>query len=351
MTNTNAVLHAAIMNIPCDVEGRSGVQAMSFKLGHRQARHAAAELVFSNPQAIAQDAISDTTPALAVEAQPVASDESCAPVECGACHGSGWVVRDADIGTDQECFSCGGSGTDEDASAILAAAKPAAAPDGMHSNHLVNALQKIARWHDEFPATGKTWDDGTPMSYGAANGSNGERDYMRQVALDALAASRIPAAVGALHDIANMLEGYAESYDAMARQNPANPTVRCGDIATDIRQNMKAYVLAATSSPPAEASSVRKALEQAAQIAQNFGPSRPIGSRRPSEIERGRWQGEQAASGGIAAAIRVLQGKPEAPTCKRCYGVGLVGGTSLEDDDKDFCPECKGKPEAPKGGE
>lgn len=31
---------------------------------------------------------------------------------CGACHGSGWVTRDADIGTDQECFVCDGTGAD-----------------------------------------------------------------------------------------------------------------------------------------------------------------------------------------------------------------------------------------------
>lgn len=51
------------------------------------------------------------------------------------------------------------------------------------------ALQRISRWFGEFHETGKTWDDGTPMSYGAANGSNGERDYMRQVASDASAAT------------------------------------------------------------------------------------------------------------------------------------------------------------------
>jgi hypothetical protein len=27
---------------------------------------------------------------------------------CGVCGGSGWVVRDPDIGTDQECFGCHG---------------------------------------------------------------------------------------------------------------------------------------------------------------------------------------------------------------------------------------------------
>jgi hypothetical protein len=34
---------------------------------------------------------------------------------CGACNGTGWMVRDPDIGTDQECFACDGSGVFEDA--------------------------------------------------------------------------------------------------------------------------------------------------------------------------------------------------------------------------------------------
>jgi hypothetical protein len=48
------------------------------------------------------------------------------------------------------------------------------------------ALERISKWFDEFPPTGRTWDDGTAMSYSAAFGSNGERDFMRQVAADAL---------------------------------------------------------------------------------------------------------------------------------------------------------------------
>jgi hypothetical protein len=32
---------------------------------------------------------------------------------CGGCGGSGWVTRDPDIGTDQECFVCEGKGTIE----------------------------------------------------------------------------------------------------------------------------------------------------------------------------------------------------------------------------------------------
>lgn len=48
------------------------------------------------------------------------------------------------------------------------------------------ALQKIEEW--ELPPTGKFWDkeQTEPMSYGAAYGSNGERDYMRQIARTAL---------------------------------------------------------------------------------------------------------------------------------------------------------------------
>ncbi len=50
------------------------------------------------------------------------------------------------------------------------------------------ALERIARWHGEFPETGKFWDEEKtrPMSYATAYGSNGERDFMRQLALDAL---------------------------------------------------------------------------------------------------------------------------------------------------------------------
>ncbi len=62
----------------------------------------------------------------------------------------------------------------------------------------IEALTKIARWHGEFPDTGRTWDHGTPMSYGAAFGSNGERDYMRQVALDVLAALQAALAQGSI---------------------------------------------------------------------------------------------------------------------------------------------------------
>lgn len=50
----------------------------------------------------------------------------------------------------------------------------------------VAALMKINRWFGEFPETGRKWGNGTDMSYLACYGSNGERDFMRGVARDAL---------------------------------------------------------------------------------------------------------------------------------------------------------------------
>ncbi len=53
------------------------------------------------------------------------------------------------------------------------------------------ALERIERWHGEFPPTGKTWpESGNPVSYGSQYGSNGERDYMRAVARAALGATK-----------------------------------------------------------------------------------------------------------------------------------------------------------------
>jgi hypothetical protein len=44
--------------------------------------------------------------------------------------------------------------------------------------------------------------------------------------------------------------------------------------------------------------------EACAQIAADYGPSRPIVSKNPSSQIVGRWEGEQAASAAIDAAIR-----------------------------------------------
>ncbi|MBN9028919.1 MAG: hypothetical protein J0I23_03860 [Rhizobiales bacterium] len=50
----------------------------------------------------------------------------------------------------------------------------------------------------------------------------------------------------------------------------------------------------------------REALEEAAKVAKDFGPSRPIVGRNPTSTIVGRWEGEQAASAGIASLIRAL---------------------------------------------
>jgi len=68
---------------------------------------------------------------------------------------------------------------------LYTAPQPAApAPDVAG---LVEALEIIRDW-SAFPETGETWDSGKPMSYGACYGSIGERDFMRNVAAQAIAA-------------------------------------------------------------------------------------------------------------------------------------------------------------------
>jgi hypothetical protein len=54
---------------------------------------------------------------------------------------------------------------------------------------LRGALERIERWFGEFPQTGQTWNDGSEMSYAACFGSNGERDFMRDIARAALSSS------------------------------------------------------------------------------------------------------------------------------------------------------------------
>lgn len=55
------------------------------------------------------------------------------------------------------------------------------------NGRLREALEIIETWK-AFPATGKSWHDdpARPMSYGFCYGSNGERDFMRDVARSAL---------------------------------------------------------------------------------------------------------------------------------------------------------------------
>lgn len=74
--------------------------------------------------------------------------------------------------------------------AIFAAIEDSVAEERKRIACAVHALERISRWVGEFPETGRFWDEpknAQPMSYSACYGSNGERDYMRKVALDALA--------------------------------------------------------------------------------------------------------------------------------------------------------------------
>jgi hypothetical protein len=54
--------------------------------------------------------------AISAGRQAIAEMEKQEPVACGHCNGSGRMMRDPDIGTDQECFVCEGSGVFKDTS-------------------------------------------------------------------------------------------------------------------------------------------------------------------------------------------------------------------------------------------
>lgn len=55
---------------------------------------------------------------------------------CGACNGSRRMPRDPDIGTDQECFVCDGSG-------VIAANEAKAAPAVPDTDELESALERL----------------------------------------------------------------------------------------------------------------------------------------------------------------------------------------------------------------
>ena len=48
------------------------------------------------------------------------------------------------------------------------------------------ALERIAKWFGEFPAVEDSHNPGGVISYGYAYGTNGERDFMRKIAKEAL---------------------------------------------------------------------------------------------------------------------------------------------------------------------
>lgn len=65
------------------------------------------------------------------------------------------------------------------------------------------ALKRIAAW-DNFPRVPDRENPGETISYGYAYGSNGERDYMRKVARDALAGK--PAVLSGLQTLKGVAE-------------------------------------------------------------------------------------------------------------------------------------------------
>jgi hypothetical protein len=56
---------------------------------------------------------------------------------CGGCGGSGWVPRDPDIGTDQECFVCDGNGTVEPEQPAPVQQEPVAVVSGYYGGQCV----------------------------------------------------------------------------------------------------------------------------------------------------------------------------------------------------------------------
>jgi hypothetical protein len=64
------------------------------------------EAITAVKRALANEALEK----MAENARELGLDYEPAKELCGGCKGSGWVSRDPDIGTDQECFVCGGSG-------------------------------------------------------------------------------------------------------------------------------------------------------------------------------------------------------------------------------------------------
>lgn len=54
------------------------------------------------------------------------------------------------------------------------------------AERLRSALEKIEAWHGAFPPTGKFHPEGGEMSFGWCFGSNGEREFMREIARAAL---------------------------------------------------------------------------------------------------------------------------------------------------------------------
>lgn len=90
---------------------------------------------------------------------------------------------------------------------------------------LIAALAHVERW--DLPDSGRKWDDGTPMSYSAAYGSNGARDYMRLIARTALAGVRTgdlrASLKSASDEVARWPDSKRESADATCDGDTVQP--------------------------------------------------------------------------------------------------------------------------------
>lgn len=97
-------------------------------------------------------------------------------------------MRPADEAADAH-YDCGkGCGSPKTAVELLDALRVAVSALVAERDAMKAALTRIEKWHGEFPPTGEFWDAERtrPISYAVKHGSNGERDYMREVARAAL---------------------------------------------------------------------------------------------------------------------------------------------------------------------
>lgn len=80
-----------------------------------------------------------------------------------------------------------------------------------------------------------------------------------------------------------------------------DPDLYEGDYAADLSDDIARAIMAR------EAKARNEALEEAEKVAQDFGGVRPLFSRKPTDLVRGRWEGEQAAATYIYTAIRAMR--------------------------------------------
>lgn len=125
---------------------------------------------------------------------PECAQPKCPGPDCMMCNGEACNKCGAGCWNNRERNCTHDVAERHEGAARSSSAEPEGYPGIAHDfEKMRSALEKIWRWFGEFPASGCFWPadahrEAEPMSYGAAFGSNGERDYMRKVAHDALPA-------------------------------------------------------------------------------------------------------------------------------------------------------------------